>query len=90
MAKKKDRLCSMSANKRRPCCEVEAVVTVDERGQMVLPREVRKKAFIRPGDRLAIINMRKGTKVCCISLIKVEDLTDMVRLRLGPVLKDIL
>jgi antitoxin PrlF len=72
------------------CCKVEAVVSVDERGQMVLPKEMREKANIHAGDKLAVTSWEKDGKVCCISLIKVEDLTDMVRNALGPVMKDLL
>jgi AbrB family looped-hinge helix DNA binding protein len=72
------------------CCKVEAVISVDERGQMVLPKEMREKANIRAGDKLAVTSWEKDGKVCCISLIKAEDLTDMVRSMLGPVMKDLL
>jgi AbrB family looped-hinge helix DNA binding protein len=41
------------------CFKVEALVNVDERGQMVLPREVREKANIRPGDKLALVSWEK-------------------------------
>ena len=30
------------------CCNVESVITVDEWGQMVLPKEVRKKQRSKP------------------------------------------
>ena len=72
------------------CCKVESVINVDERGQMVLPKEIRDKANIRPGDKLAVISMEKDGAVCCISLIKVEKLEDIVKGMLGPVMKDIL
>ena len=88
MAKKeKDAYCIPTV---KGCCKVEAVVSVDERGQMVLPKEMREKANIRAGDKLAVTSWEKDGKVCCISLIKVEDLTDMVRNMLGPVMKDML
>ena len=47
--------CASSANDQ-PCCQVEAVVSVDERGQMVLPKEVRARAGIKPGDKLALVS----------------------------------
>ncbi len=72
------------------CCKVEALVSVDERGQMVLPKELREKANIHAGDKLAVTSWEKDGKVCCISLTKAEELTDMVRATLGPVMKDIL
>jgi AbrB family looped-hinge helix DNA binding protein len=72
------------------CCKVEALVSVDERGQMILPKEIREKANIRAGDKLAVTTWEKDGKVCCISLIKAEELNDMVRAVLGPVMKDTL
>jgi len=72
------------------CCRVEALVSVDERGQMVLPKDVREAAGIRPGDKLALILWRKEGTVCCLSLIKADQLTGMVRGRLGPLMKDII
>ena len=72
------------------CCRVESVITVDERGQTVLPKEIRERANIRAGDKLAVISMEKDGKVCCISLIKVEELAGMVKSMLGPVMKEIL
>ena len=70
------------------CCKVESVVSVDERGQMVLPKEIRDKADIRPGDKLAVVGMEKDGKICCISLIKTGEIEDMVKNILGPVMKD--
>ena len=72
------------------CCRVEALVSVDERGQMVLPKEIREKANIRTGDKLAITSWEKDGKICCISLIKADELTGMVRAILGPLMEDIL
>ena len=71
-------------------CKVEAVINVDDRGQMVLPKGIRDTAKIRAGDKLAVISWEKDGEVCCISLIKVEDLAGMVKGLLGPVMKEIL
>ena len=59
-------------------CHVESIITVDERGQMVLPKTIREKAGISAGDRLALVTWAKEDRVCCISLIKVEELSEMV------------
>ncbi len=72
------------------CCKVEALVSVDERGQMVLPKELREKANIRAGDKLAVTTWEKDGKICCISLIKADEFSDMVKAILGPVMKDVL
>jgi len=69
-------------------CSVESIVTIDERGQMVLPKEIRERAKIKPGDKLALLSLEKNGKVCCLSLIKVEELESMVKSRLGPVINE--
>ncbi len=71
------------------CCRVESIVSVDERGQMVLPKEIREKAKIRAGDKLAVVSMEKDGKICCLSLIKVEELEGMVKSMLGPVMDEV-
>ena len=72
------------------CCAVEALVTVDERGQMVLPKELRAKAGIKAGDKLAVTSWEKDGKICCIALIKADNLETMVKGMLGPVMGEIL
>jgi len=71
------------------CCRVESIVTIDERGQMVLPKEIRERAKIRAGDKLAVLSMEKDGKICCLSLIKVEELEALVKSRLGPVMNEV-
>jgi len=68
-------------------CKIEAVLSLDDRGQMVLPKDVREKAGIRTGDKLALISWEKGGSICCLALMKVENLNDMVRDVLAPVLE---
>ncbi len=82
--------CCVPADEALGCCKVESIVSVDDRGQMVLPKEIRDKAKIRAGDKLAVINWEKDGEVCCISLIKVEGLSEMVKDMLGPVMGEIL
>jgi AbrB family looped-hinge helix DNA binding protein len=69
------------------CCRVEAVVAVDERGQMILPKEIRQRAGIAAGDKLALVTIESGNRVCCMALIKADELREMVSTRLGPVLQ---
>ena len=77
----------MEKRKRQKCCEsppaptyhIEGVVSVDERGQMVLPKEARVKADIQAGDKLALVAWRKGGRVCCFTLIKVDEMGEMLR-----------
>lgn len=88
MAEKQEATCDcISTN--AGCCKVSAVVSVDERGQMVLPKEVREKAGIRAGDKLALASWETGGQIHCIVLIKADALADMVKAVIGPALKDI-
>ena len=73
----------------RGCCNVEAVVTVDSRGQVVLPKDVRDSLGIEAGEKLALISMKRGSRVCCLSLVKIGELSGMVREYLGPVAREI-
>lgn len=87
--KEKDEYCCLPTDRGTSCCKVESVVSVDDRGQMVLPKEIRDRAKIRAGDKLAVISWEKDGKVCCISLIKAEDFAEMVKGLLGPMMKEI-
>ena len=81
--------CCGTANEGTSCCKVEALVSVDDRGQMVLPKELREKANIRAGDKLAVMSHESQGKVCCISLVRAEDFAETVKDMLGPMMKDI-
>ena len=61
---------------------------VDARGQLVLPKDVREQAGIRPGDKLAVVTMRSEGRVCCLSLMKTDAFSPMVRQVLGPLVKE--
>ncbi len=74
----KESLCE-SREKDYGCCSVESVVSVDERGQMVLPKDIRDKAGICPGDKLVVIAMKRDGKFCCLSLIKAQDFEGFVK-----------
>ena len=69
-------------------CRVEAVLSVDERGQMVLPKDVREKAGIKTGDKLALISWSRGGDVCCLALMKAENLSGMVKGVLGQLMQE--
>lgn len=71
-------------------CKIESLISIDERGQMVLPKEIREKANINPGDKMAVITWERDDTVCCINLIKVEELTGMVKGILKPIMNEVL
>ncbi|QAA75794.1 MAG: hypothetical protein BIP78_0026 [Candidatus Bipolaricaulis sibiricus] len=72
------------------CCRVEALIPVDERGQMVLPKDVRERIGLRGGDKLALSTVEKDGSVCCLVLTKAEALGAAVRTALGAVAEGLL
>jgi antitoxin PrlF len=69
-------------------CKVEGILSVDDRGQMVLPKDIREKAGIKTGDKLALISWSREGVVCCLALMKVENLSGMVKDVLGPLMQE--
>lgn len=67
-------------------CRIEGLVSVDDRGQMVLPKELRDRIGIRSGDKLALVSWYKDGEVCCLTLIRANQLEERVRDFLGPVI----
>ena len=72
------------------CCKVDALIAIDSRGQIVLPKDVREKAGAKAGDKFAVISWESGGKVCCISLVKADDFAETLKGMLGPMMKGIL
>ena len=71
------------------CCKIDALVTIDGRGQLVLPKELRERAGIKAGDKLAVISFEREGEVCCITLMKADDFAGTVKAMLGPIMKEI-
>ena len=71
------------------CCKVDSIITVDERGQILLPKDTREKAEIHAGDKLALMTWENNGKVCCFMLIKAQELAGMAKDVLGPLAKEI-
>ncbi len=68
--------------------KVESLIGIDERGQMVIPKEVREKAKIRAGDKLALVSCDRQGEICCLYLIKAEQLADTVKGFVGLLIKE--
>jgi len=89
MNKKEKMGCLAGSGKNSSCCKVESLISVDERGQMVLPKDLRGKANIKPGDKLAVISWEKEGVICCFTLIKADSLAGGIRDFLGPIMQDL-
>lgn len=64
---------------------MDAIVQVDSRGQIVLPKEVRARFGLEEGGKLALIVMNDGNAPCCISLMPVTSLSAPIESVLQPV-----
>jgi len=71
------------------CCNLIGLVSVDERGQLVLPKDLREKAGIKAGEKLAIMTCEKDGKVCCITMVKADELADSIKKKYGPILTEL-
>ncbi|MGD1060542.1 MAG: HgcAB-associated protein [Methanomassiliicoccales archaeon] len=63
---------------------VESVVSIDDRGQMVLPKDIRAKLGVKPNERLAIATSSRNGKVCCVHLFRAQELDDRVKQVVNP------
>ena len=70
------------------CCSVQALIRIDDRGQMVLPKDVRERAGLHGGDKLALMTLEKDEHVCCIVLTRANDLGATVKEMLGVSMAD--
>jgi len=70
-------------------CRIDAVVTMDAKGQIVLPKDLREKANIKSNEKLALVACEKNGEVCCITIVKAERLVGAVTKTLGPLLKSL-
>ncbi len=75
----------MASNKE--CCKIDAVVSIDAKGQIVLPKDLREKANLKPNDKLALIGFERDGDLCCVVMVKAEALGGTVKKALGPILK---
>jgi antitoxin PrlF len=74
----------------KECCKIDAIVTVDAKGQIVLPKDLRERANIKPNDKLAIIGMERAETICCIVIMKTDALGETVKCMLGPIFDEAL
>ncbi len=72
------------------CCQVDALITIDGRGQIVIPKDVREKAKIKAGDKFVVISYESEGKVCCLFLVKADDFGESIKGILEPMMKEML
>jgi antitoxin PrlF len=65
-----DKCCSPQDNN----FELEAVISFDDRGQLVLPKEVRAKFKLEAGEKFALVSCSQNGELCCFNIIKTQSL----------------
>ncbi|MDK2795740.1 MAG: hypothetical protein PWQ58_939 [Archaeoglobaceae archaeon] len=71
-------------------CNLEALVSIDQRGQIILPKELREKAELKAGDKLVVLSAcEESQKICCLIFMKAEVIEKIAVERLSPVLRAI-
>jgi len=69
---------------------IEAIISCDDRGQFVLPKDVRNNLGILPGDKLALLKCSSPDDAQnCLTIIKSSSLEELVRDYLGPMLSEL-
>ena len=70
--------------------KVDAIVTIDSKGQMVLPKDLREKTKLKSGDKLAIMACEKEGEICCIVMVKAEGLGEAMSKLISPALRQVI
>ncbi len=79
--------CCTSTEDAGSCCKVVAIVGVDAKGQMILPKELREAAGIAPGDKLAITTWERDGKVVALCLTPANQLAETIKALLEPLMR---
>ncbi len=89
MARKSIVGCTSTSSTAASCCKVESRVSVDEKGQMVLPKDIRERAGIQPGEKMALVSWEKDGSICCFTMIKADYLAQGIKDFLGPIMQGV-
>lgn len=77
-------------NKNEACSyELEAIVSFDDRGQLVIPKDLRKKFNLKAGHKFALISCIKSgcsdcgcqeseAEICCFTLVSTNQIKAML------------
>lgn len=69
---------------------IEAIISCDDRGSLILPKEIRKRFKINAGEKLALLNIKGGDDDFFLTIIKAESLEELIKNYLTPVMKDLI
>jgi len=64
-------------------------VSFDERGQLVFPKDVRKKFNLKAGEKFMMVSCTNEKGLCCFTMVKTSAVNEMLGKSLGPMLNKI-
>lgn len=79
----------LMTGKKTADMELSAVVTVDARGQLVLPAEIRRRLGLKGGEKFALIPCGSAACPSALTLIRVDELGKALQGILGPLLRSV-
>ena len=86
MAKEQGKKCCDSMGNHADCCSITAIVSIDEKGQLVLPKDIRNWIGLKAGDKLAVVSLGGKEKPCCLMLMRADSLNEAVRVKIDMVM----
>jgi AbrB family looped-hinge helix DNA binding protein len=83
-SKKKQASCGCGQGARPVRYTIDAVTSIDARGQVVIPKGIRDAMSWNAGDKLAIIIKEQNGRPCCVSIMSVDALSTPIKDILEP------
>ena len=65
-------------NENTGSCYVEAIISMDDRGQIVIPKNIRDKLGLTSSDKLVLISWTKNNKVESVSIMRNDVFSEIV------------
>ncbi len=76
---KQDAGCGCSDKNAGAACRIDSITTMDARGQIVIPKDMREALDWKAGDKIALITRKSDNKPCCLMLVNVNSLSGHVK-----------
>ncbi len=65
-------------NENAGSCYVEAIISMDDRGQIVIPKNIRDKLGFTSSEKLVLISWTKNNKVESVSIMRNDVFSEIV------------
>ncbi|HEX2947197.1 MAG TPA: AbrB/MazE/SpoVT family DNA-binding domain-containing protein [Clostridia bacterium] len=65
-------------NENRGSCCVEAIISMDDRGQIVIPKNIRDKLGLTSSEKLVLISWTKSNKVESVSIMRNDVFSEII------------